>query len=858
MLSTRLNNSLPIKDVLRECGTAINTLPGFCRCPVCNHPTLYATRAGDEAGGWYQCQGACGFTGDSVALLAARERSTVEDYLRRQRLRDAAVYTADNIGRHVDETRRRKMIADGWRDISGLANMLVGAPPEVAAVLAAYRMTPHLDAARWTAGLGRRFGACSNGRARLKLGGGATGPFPGTKNKAWLVTPVYAAPGLVTGFAACDDNATDAVYHYANNADNDGLVFLDRPRPAGEDAVYAFGSLRHAVALHVMAHAGCDREPPPIVVYTPTTTTAWRHVRGRKVIFWAPTIDLDLFAQARLLGDRAHVAHVPPPPGETNPFACYRGETCNMALRRLDAAARPWLWALKDYLVACARSAAVDQAPVRLGLSPDELEKLRCYCATAEEGRIVNAVYDAGHVDVAVTLADGARIVQKDDGWYRIAAGGNHILVTDAVPVFDYVTHTGGEELLTGHVRVGGKSDRELVPFRAVPRANIRRDWLAALCAKAGRVIRAADTFRYCEAAYAFHRPALLPGLEQIGYDAETGAFIFPAGAITPGGAIDDAPRLAPTPHPSDRFNAAAAPPTGETVKTWFTDDDGAGFWRVYLAGLYNILAPAAGREPAAFGVYNPTGPDVVAEAARALYGEVLNRAAPTEIRAAADRHHLPVWIDAAAGPATAAELLKTGGLTNIVVDLGSEENAHLAKLLGWHVITCADPADIPEDANALLGSLLMEFQRDEGNRDLPPLRLALETLRAWLRRTYEYPAPGLRGILQQTAAPDPTPAGEGVRLLGLLKLLLDAGELEIRRQPEPVAPLPPAKTFATASGDNVYIPVEAAAKALRRARLPYEITIDSTNALAAAGALTGTVTSLGSVIGWKIRASAL
>jgi hypothetical protein len=191
-------------------------------------------------------------------------------------------------------------------------------------------------------------------------------------------------------------------------------------------------------------------------------------------------------------------------------------------------------------------------------------------------------------------------------------------------------------------------------------------------------------------------------------------------------------------------------------------------------------------------------------------------------------------------------------------VDLGTEENAQLAKLLGWHVVTCAGPVETPANADQLLAAALAQHQRHAVNPELPPFRIALETVRGWLTRSFEYVAPGLRGVLRAVAPPDATPAGEGRRLVGLIRQLIRAGEMTVQTAPGQLSDLLPSKSHAVRQGDAVCVPVEGFLRALKGARLPYQPGHDADACLAAAGVLHNVVSSLGSVVGWRIKAEAL
>jgi hypothetical protein len=855
MLSTTLNDALPIQDVLRECGTAVNTVPGVCKCPVCGQNSLYVTRLANEAGGWYQCLGHR-FEGDSLSLLAERNQRPLEEFIRSRKMQNTALFTPLNISKHVETVRKRQAMREAWYKISSSSALFQPETQELAALMADMRILRHTDMPFWDdSPLARVVGGCTGRSAREILPTAGLNPFPGTKNQPWIVTPIYSAPGLITGFAGIGQEDIEA-NHFPDHDNNDGLLFLHRPRRAGEDIAYAFGSARHALALYIMAQQNLAREMPPVIAYTETSDTAWRHVLCRKVIFWAPQIDLDLFIQARHVGDRAHIARLPLPDDGHDPFEHYRGLTYGMVLHRLERVAVPWLLALKDYIVATARSAVADSIPLKLSLGPSELERLYSYCATQEERRIFNAVYESGPIDITVTLpGKGTKLIQKATGWYRVARH-EHVLLTDAMPVVESQTDIDGKEdnaLLSGHIRIGGKTG--VVPFR-VRRGDFNARWLRETCNAAGHFVTvAADNL--LAVAEAFHRPTMLAGLKKIGWDEDRAAFVFANVSLLHNGQLDETPRMAPLPHPSDRFQALT-PVRPELIEDWFADAKYANFWRVWLGGLYNVLAPANALPTIPVGVHCPGGEDVVMEAARALYGEYADPADPDTVRVKAEANNLPVWVGRHPAAPLAAGVIKTIGMTNVILDLADEENAHLAQLMGWHIISCQGPVEVPEQAHLLLGAALTQQQRDPAPADLPPFRFALETVKRFCARAFEHKAQGLNGILRFVSAPDATPAGEGARLLGVIRLLIRERELPVQAGMAKIDDALPSKTHAVLADGSICVPLDGLARALARTRLPYGVPVEATEWLAATGMLQTTYTSLGSVAGWRLDNKAL
>jgi hypothetical protein len=853
MISSVLNNGVAIADVLRECGTAARAVPGFCRCPICRQDTLYVTRLADEAGGWYQCQGRCGFVGDSLELLAAREDREQGEFLRARRLQDSSLYSPDNISKHIEEVKRRQAMQAAWRKVSDRSSLQVLAGPEVSAILADYRLAPHARAGYWDSRLAPLFGACTGAQAAGLFPNRGLKPLPGPGGKAWLLTPLFAAPGLMLGLAGFDYGPRAA--HYYAKPERDALLFLDRPYRPTEPVVHAFGDARFAVALHVLAQNNHGRQPP-VVAYVPDSDAAWRHVQSRKVILWSPDPGLEIFVQARRIGDRALVSRLPGPADPAaNPFEHYRGETPNQALARLEAAAEPWLKALKDHIVACAGSAVLEQIALRLALTPREAGIIRGYCATAEERRILDAVYEAGPIVQLATTTRGGRVVQKADGWYRVVRGGEHALLSEATAVVESQTVSTAATVFAGHVRVRNDAGETVFPFR-VDRRRFNCAWLREACAAAGQYARIGN-FDLEDVAAAFHRPVTLRALDRLGWDPDAAAFVYPPGAILANGTIDDTPRQAERPHPLDRL-ACRAPFDPALVREWFGRPDYADYWRVYLAGLYNHLAPALGRPPLAVGVYGAGAAGLAAAAARDLYGETLPPGEPDKVLAAARAHAVPVWVTAR-GPETAA-LVKTPGLTNVVVALDSEETARLAQMLGWAVVVGAEPeGPAPENAGGVLGALLVQHQLAPADPELPPFQAALETLKGWLRRTFEEPAPILRNILEYVRAPDESRAGAGGRALEIVKQLLRSGQLSVRRGPELPTGAPPPDTHLTSAGDAIYVPEAALRRALARTGMADAIATRRLAAdLAAIGALRAPVTCLGSTAGWWVAADRL
>lgn len=852
-MPSKINNALPVTEVLRECGIDVNALPTYVTCPQCGQSSLYAV-ALPEGGGWYQCQGSCGFTGDNVTMLARNYNMSESDFLRTRKMQDPSVFNPTNIREYLDEYRGRQRTMEGWREISDRANIFLLGGPTVTELAARMRVDAHVRAEYWNEGLGRLFGIATNETITKYFSNGNGRLLPGAKDRPWMLSPVFRVPGMISGFCAFDHISSPLVIQ--EDEQGLGLVFLQPPTRKRVEATYALGNPKHAMALHVMAQTA-HAEPPPVIAYFPETAeSCWQHVKGDKVILWSDEVDQDIFVTARRIGARAYIARSPKLEEHSDPHVQFRGMTYGMVLETMKESAVPWLYALKDYLVHNATGPTIDKIPEKLTLSADEMETLHSYCVGADELGIVDNLYKSGPISLTILTGAGHTIIQRPEGWFRKFNDTRIAQVSGAMPyIQDIVQVTGRPRPFSGYIKIGSADPAKEITFPfTVTEDQFKPSWLRNICAEHGHFITVLDSLNLYDITTRFHKPRIARGLDGVGWEDESHSFVFPHCRIVEGRLVDEE-RIMAEGHQTGGLHAYALNIPEEEVKQWLKLPPL--FWSTYLMGLYNMIAPALGAVPIPVAVLNDGKAPVVRLAANRLYCDVLEDKDKAKILAESTRHRVPIFV-AATQRVHTADILRLPAPGNMIVELPDVELAHMAKLLGWHVIAGSlDEMPAHTGFHDLMPSLLCQFQCSSLAPGRPPVETVLELLSGWLQLKYELRDHRVQSLVKNVSAPDMTAAGIGLRLIDLIKLIIKAGELPVRSTGV-IGDILPNKNDAVVSGGELCIPIEGFQRATQHAGIHYPITAQATEALGATGTLLRVTEILGRPTGWVLKRSIL
>ena len=844
-----INSGLPITDVLRECGSDVNELPGYTRCPRCNMMSLYVVEL-PKGGGWYQCQGSCGLTGESLELIAAKKNVDIKDLLRLRKMQDSYLFSPANCKESLETINFRSKVFAGWRDVSDRGNIFLLGGPTVTEMAAVMRIDRHVQAEYWNDSMGRLFGIATNDQIAKNFTRDRHRLLTGVKDKAWLLTPMYDVPGHICGFSAMDHTSKHEAFMVEGQ--DPGLLFLHAPKRGRVKEFFAIGSPKHALALHILAQNSHDEPPPLVSYYSNTVASAWQYVRGSRIILWDTEMNVSLFETARKIGARAHVARYPTVEPHPDPYVQFNGLTHNMVLEHMRQSAVPWLHAFKDYLIQLGSSAAIDDVVEKIMLTADELQQLNDICTTPGERETISGLYKMGNINANVVLGNGQVVIHKSEGWFRKVRD-QHALISGAVPRVEQVVKVQGSAkspMLRGTVQIGSHNpeDHIIFPF-AVREEDFKPSWLRAFCAENGHFVNVLDSLNLYDVATRFHKPIIVKGIERVGWEAKTGRFVFPNCYVANGEMRED-DFLLEEEHPSESLKTHAMLFKRETVENWLRLP--GVYWSTYLMGLYNIVAPALGHQPIPVAVLNSGAAPIARMAAVNLYCPFFSDRDKDKALATAGKHNMPVFMTAKQ-KAYASEILTTPNPHNLIVELGCEESAHLAKLLGWYVVAgSADELDAAPGKHDLLPELLMEMQRSSLAPGKDPGATVLELLQSWLQRVFELRDQKLQNLVGSVSVPDMSPEGVGERLIGLIRLLVKAGELPVKSGGM-ITDLLPHKFDAVRSGTEVCVPVEGFVKATSRVGISYHVTAQATEALEATGKLLRVIDSLGRPVGWVL-----
>ena len=555
-----------------------------------------------------------------------------------------------------------------------------------------------------------------NSKHRSLLGFGSR-LFVGAKWDDVLIVPYYDLPGRVAALLVIGRNADPKQDYVFQRVVYKTIVGEQQSKRGGYceaglashpgvvDAFHEWGRQVLAVRDPVEAIAWqckhLERSPRPLPLVSwqsrleprlsqliHETRYAWTCFGKGRVVFWMPKVSTTTLAQAIRAGGKIAVGTA------VREFEA-PGDRCHRALKHakywweyLEHACREW----KDH--------KLENLFLELehhGVTRDEaLEK----CSLEARERIAGLMKDVRFSPVAQW---GTHIIfEEDDCWYR-----DHWqrkekpeLAVDAVVKIATIIHkpTTGEIFYRGEVRYKGESFSFCEPKEVLEKEGF--EWLQIfLLLKQRGLLRYKKHMKLDLATIAIemYKPRFVSGLDQIGWSASQGRFLFPQFAIAADGEVTpQEPALFVGEMPARHLE----PPAGfgrDELAALFTPESAA-LWGVVIAFLENVTAGLFHRSAPSIGLHRSGAVECGREFAAAL-GCLQRKLSSVddfeEIKTLMKRYAWPVWVTLASRGRRRREVLAQSWLReesdvqyNCLVEL-DQWRAWTQRISGgWRVIT--------------------------------------------------------------------------------------------------------------------------------------------------------------------------
>lgn len=436
-------------DVARllDVGYESAVLPALVTCPLCQGHALRVYEDQAVRGAWFHC-GACGAGGDGVSFAATVWKTDVAGAV--TRLVAAGLLPAGSEAAVpaylAGVAARRQRVADFWATAS--RHLPGWESPGAAALARAVGVNLGIPEERWRVGMATLVGAAPARAVEQTFnpaglaGGGGGGVrnrrvFVGRGWRDVLVLPYYSAAGRISGFGLVGRGGGPGDRVFAPVRSNELVARRDAglyaPHAAeGHPTVVAVPDDVLALRLH-SRHFSTSGRFLGLVAWTDDGTNAtgrpcWQQLNGKRVVHWVRDIDAAVVRQAFFFD--ADVSTAGPEHADREAFLAYcRQLDPPDLLRRVARAARPWRYALADW-VREAAGGPVEVLVARLrayGIDPHEVAR------SLPDREAADRLHDLSGPARAVpgvqfaTFAPGT-VEARPDGWYyrcrrRLGAG---------------------------------------------------------------------------------------------------------------------------------------------------------------------------------------------------------------------------------------------------------------------------------------------------------------------------------------------------------------------------------------------------------------------------------------------------
>lgn len=614
--TSSLNRLFPWQQVLPQLELPVlkTALPAATRCPFCHGPRLYLYNDETYGGEWYYCWD-CAATGDMIELATGVWKCSLREAVSRLYLPLPDAPSDDLPAELVNEylrdfvevrQRMRKLWQQSQQRFTTLDNETISKMHR--------RLMVRDNMVDWPHRGGQFVGAVHRNEVAACLAPGARPVVVGSKvhkgilrGAGWadvMVLPFWDLPGRVcaclfvgketeTGLTRIFQLAPQHPHNKNNEA---GLALLPAilgaPNQYFQDVAFVFSEPETALDFQLRWLRSNMTPLPLIATYNDdqyATKNVWSWLPRNKLVFWSPTLNITTIAQAKRANGLVSLYEA----NQRDTLSGYSSRPPIDWLRVIHSQAAPWSVALQR-LLKRTPSAHLDDMLLRIELPGHELRTFVDTCIPELQTKL-HAICHARSFSRHIQYADRT-IFEKDDAWYIAGHRGQSHLMCDAVIQLDQVLISARRQnYYRGVIRFQGKTVPFTAPVKVLDKSLFgwAKDYLLQT---AGLGVLSYNTAWHSKAIHVatlFHKPAIVTGVDRIGWCPETLRFHFPKFTIEKDGEIsqgyaclfDDASvpcrNLLP-PATLPKKVAVALNEVNEETKT---------YWAVFVCLLANILA---------------------------------------------------------------------------------------------------------------------------------------------------------------------------------------------------------------------------------------------------------------------------
>lgn len=589
------------------------------RCPVCKESKLSVYET--AIGGWGYCWG-CKFRGTAVELVMAADKISFRGAI--AKLRNGGLTALQTATRpevnafRINLIERRRRFDAMW--VKAQQHLRTHNNPKLKRLQRKLRIDPsRIEHKRWVKGGGAYVGALTaqevaetyapNASKSPRVHGeDYTRKVTMFRGAGWghvLVIPMYDAPQHICGFTFVgrDGRPDDIVYKYlygsaVSSRSVLGVSMLTaamsrRYRDDYKNKAFVVPDILLALRMQLRQLEEHSRHLPIVGVHLPVSgpdiAAFWKHLRLSTYVFWCPPGVMSPEALKLAVTMEAHVSQRHEQGMANEDFL--NQETPKIFLQRVAATTQPWR-DIVETIVAQDPDEGEDFL-LRMKLPPAELEALQA----VGNDDVVDVVTDMLEITATATQEiklGRDRIAQSNQGWVHAGTG---LVISNAILRIERILYRSraASRVFEGEIVWNG----ERIPISVAER-DLEKEgafkWMDNQLAQRGmgpldytpswsnRAIRIAQNF---------HTPQIINGIEGVGWNDQTGQFLFPAftlAAESPPAKIN----LPPVPHmPCREFTAPAA--LHEQTVAGLAKHDPATklFWAVTTLVTANTTAPA-------------------------------------------------------------------------------------------------------------------------------------------------------------------------------------------------------------------------------------------------------------------------
>lgn len=530
------------------------------------------------------------FSGDMIQLYARANKMSLRAAASNVRRLVAATEIAEaDLEEYVSDTEAYLSAEKQWPDFQDVRRYEFGNDTLKSHVSRMW--LSDLCRLGWDLDAGQMFGLATGAEIGKVAGRGAVGA-PKTTH---VVSRAYSQYGRLSGYAVYSHKRGErnSIFATLEHGDVDSLLFMNAVMPFAPEVFYIGDP---CVAAAIQAWSYTERGmPAPVLGYFPTTANAFACVSTRAAYFWHYGYTDQVFVAARNMHTVAHICSARVFDDGRMPLMYERSGSCGAFMSTLRSSAKPYLEALRDYLLD-PQTRSAESLLSRLKLTGPMRESLLSLCPNEiARGHLEQILTGEGVVARVRLQGSDKHLVRQGDSLFVENKKGQRSVLSHAVPVIDRVIvfdAPGVPPALAGSIYTSGK----VIPF-VVPRPEFTPAWMDNVCTRHANPLASFTAldrdFLPNVLSLQPHKPQTERGQLTPGWDSVIGAFRFRTCTIpSTGAAINEGNYFLDNTSPTARGLFGDTEP-GDFAHVLTRSDAAAAFWRVVCAATAAYAAHA-------------------------------------------------------------------------------------------------------------------------------------------------------------------------------------------------------------------------------------------------------------------------